>query len=206
LPLDSSTTGVSYSSPIIFILEKTPLLTTQHTQEGLSRAYVSAVAFKAGVNVLCNPFEFDYGVDGEFKELQIVENSDGKKKREHTGLTLGFQLKATIDWSHRGDKVIYDLEAPAYNKLSRQMNTYRVSKWGTPIVLIVMCLPKEEKEWLLMDEDQFLLKRCCYFSVIEGKETPNSASIRIEIPRTNRFSPDALKSLIRSIKMESFGK
>lgn len=47
------------------------MLTEEHIKEGLSRAYVLAVAHRAGFNI--SKSEFDYGIDGTFKEHSCKE-------------------------------------------------------------------------------------------------------------------------------------
>jgi hypothetical protein len=46
-----------------------PVLTDQHIAEALSRAYVRAIAGRAGVNLAIR--EYDYGVDGSFDEVVV---------------------------------------------------------------------------------------------------------------------------------------
>jgi hypothetical protein len=48
------------------------VLTEPHILESLSRAYIRAVAGKAGLNLSIR--EYDYGVDGNFDEITIPNN------------------------------------------------------------------------------------------------------------------------------------
>jgi hypothetical protein len=54
-------------------VEGSPVMTTNHRMEGLSRAYRHAVAAHAGVNVQYQLF--DYGID---VSLRTVEERDGR--------------------------------------------------------------------------------------------------------------------------------
>jgi hypothetical protein len=45
------------------------VLTDQHIAESLSRAYVRAIAGRAGLNLAIR--EYDYGVDGSFDEVEV---------------------------------------------------------------------------------------------------------------------------------------
>jgi hypothetical protein len=75
------------------------MITIQHTKEALSRAYILAVAGKAGHNLVLER-TFDYSVDGSFRQ---VEHS-GSRRRE-TGFALDFQAKASVSWSERTRKL-----------------------------------------------------------------------------------------------------
>jgi hypothetical protein len=76
------------------------MMTGQHIEEGLSRAYVMAVAARAGVNI--NWREFDYGVDGTFCR---VSNRNGRLTED--GVALDYQLKASTRWRMDGREVVY---------------------------------------------------------------------------------------------------
>ena len=65
------------------------MLTESHIKEGLSRAYILAVAHRAGFNCSLKR-EFDYGIDGTFYDVKVV----GKRHVE-TGYNIDFQAKAS---------------------------------------------------------------------------------------------------------------
>ena len=81
------------------------MLTIQHIQEDLSRAYIQAVAAKAGVNLALGTQAHDYGVDGTFHQVEVLHrvNSEGMSytRRLNSGFDLEFQCKA----SRNGKKV-----------------------------------------------------------------------------------------------------
>lgn len=170
------------------------MLTTQHIEEGLSRAYVSAVAFRAGVNVAINADNFDYGIDGTFKGINFIGTA-----RKPSGNNLDFQMKASIDWTIDSTHVTYDLEADTYNHLADVMNHFRYGR-ATPAMLILLCLPKDQTKWLEVDEDQILLRKCCYFHFIEGEPTPNKSTTRIKIDRANKLTPGSVQALLQKIR------
>jgi hypothetical protein len=74
------------------------MITTQHIEETLSRAYVRAIAATAGVIV--NVDELDYGCDGAFRSV-TWRNS----RRVVTGFSIDFQLKASIRWSETATEI-----------------------------------------------------------------------------------------------------
>lgn len=148
-------------------------------------AYVDAIAGKAGVNVTRSLH--DYGVDGTFHPIK-----NGHGGYTETGFTVEYQLKATINWELKGDEVIYDLEASAYNKLVGR------NRYAVPYVIIVMCLPRVESRWLRQNERAILLTRSCYwYWQPNGPATKNTGSIRISIPRRNHLTATNLANLLQ---------
>ncbi|WP_425592731.1 DUF4365 domain-containing protein [Brevibacillus parabrevis] len=87
------------------------MLTEEHIKEGLSRAYVTALAHSAGMN--CSIREHDYGIDGTFHEIRINKNG----RRCENGFRIDFQLKSCINRNVSNDYITYDLEAKNYNDL-----------------------------------------------------------------------------------------
>ena len=114
------------------------MLTDQHIAEALSRAYVRAIAGRAGLNLAIR--EYDYGVDGSFDEVVMRQ-----KRRVESGFSLSFQLKASTQWQLDFTHVIYDLEAKTYNDL-----VFRHSmRTATPCILILLALPNDSEQWLI---------------------------------------------------------
>lgn len=160
------------------------MLTEAHTQECLSLAYVHAVTGRAGVNLFVGG-RHDYGVDGTFKP---VVNVNGR--RVESGHPVDFQLKASINWRHDGDAVVYDLEAKTYNDMVGRLPT------AIPLILLLLCLPKDGEIWLEGTESELVLRHCCYWMKISGDSTDNSATKRIRIPRSNVLTPEAVLTIL----------
>ncbi|MEN6350221.1 MAG: DUF4365 domain-containing protein [Syntrophomonas sp.] len=164
------------------------MITRQHQQEQLSRAYVNAVTAQAGH--IFEPSTMDYGVDGSLKH---VKNRNGR--RFPSGHVIDIQLKATTTWSEHGDQIIYDLEAKTYNDLIDRFNTPH----GTPLILIVLCLPEKDEDWLTVSHEQLILKRSCYWCCLTGEQTDNQQSKRITIPKANLLDCIAINSLLQKV-------
>ena len=64
------------------------MLTKNHRQEALSRAYVQAVAGQAGL--ICSKPDPDYGIDLSLRLVMMREN-----RRWDTSVQLDLQLKST---------------------------------------------------------------------------------------------------------------
>jgi Domain of unknown function (DUF4365) len=161
------------------------MITTQHIQESLSRSYIHAIAGSAGVNLHVGR-EFDYGFDGTFRPV-IIRN----KRRIESGFPVDFQLKCTKNWSHENDKVAYGIETKTYNDLVTR------DPGGIGAVLILLCVPANQNEWVEISEEYIRLRRCCYYTTISGTPVANEDSTRkILIARANVLTPDALNGLL----------
>ena len=81
-----------------------------------------------------------------------------------------------------------------------ELKTYddlRDSQVGTPRILVLLVLPEKEDEWALFSEDQLILKRCAYWlSLKEWPATQNETSVRVSIPRANRFNVESLAQIM----------
>lgn len=169
------------------------MMTQQHIEEGLSRAYVAAAAARAGINVGV-PLH-DYGVDGTFSKI-------GSKagRRLDTGVKLDYQLKASKNWRIDGETILYDLEAKTYNDLVER------SRGGSsvPMVLIFLCLPGETLDWLDINEERLLMRKCCYWVYPTGLPTNNRRTVTIHIPRNQLLTPAAIAELLDQVKAGSF--
>ena len=167
------------------------MITTQHVEEDLSRAYVQAIAARARLNlsVHIDDRSHDYGIDGTFHQVQYVRN-----RRKESGFKLDFQLKACKNAQVSDGMIKYDLESETYNNLID-----RDKNGGTPVILLLLVLPDREEDWLEFTEDELILRKCCYWKRISGNHTKNSTSIRIEIPSKNRLTPEILTALIEKV-------
>ena len=161
-------------------------LTEEHKKEALSRAFVQAVTAMAGI-VWQLP-DFDYGVDGTFRQIAIRGN-----RRVVSGIGLDFQLKATHRWSLSEGNVRYELEAKTFSDLVQ-----RRSVPGSPLLLIVLCLPLEATDWMTLGEDQLILRHSAYWFIPNAAQpdTANSSTKTISIPASQRLTPDQLTQLL----------
>lgn len=154
------------------------LLSQADREEGMSRAYVYAVASFAGYTISEENFDRS-GID-----LRIHAGGEGS-------VGIAMQLKATV--SLRGPlgdgNYRYDVPIKNYRRLIRRSQT--------PTYLLVLALPTDENEWLHLSTDQLVLRRCAYWlSLEEMEERDNSSTVTVSIPPANRFDADALRNLI----------
>jgi hypothetical protein len=163
------------------------LLTRQHRQEGLARAYVQAVAAACGVGYsIPNP---DYGIDLTLEDILIRG-----QRRVPSGWKLDLQAKSTTLADIRGSHVKYDLEVRAYEVL-------RAPEARCPRILVVLVLPEDEDEWLAQTEGELILRRCAYWYSLRGrKRATRGKTVRLSVPRANVFSPVALREIMARLK------
>jgi len=159
-----------------------------HIKERLSNAYASAVAARAGATF--TPKNPEYGTDAFIQSVTRLPNG----KYTGTGHLLLCQLKATTTGELSDDSVIYDMEVDAYNKLAAW-------EGSTSCILVLFRLPQDPEEWLNLDEEQLLLKNCCYWVHITDPPSTNRQSQRIRIPRTQTFTPEAVTELLEKVKL-----
>ncbi|GAB4197756.1 MAG: hypothetical protein Fur006_46740 [Coleofasciculaceae cyanobacterium] len=165
------------------------MLTDQHIAEALSRAYVRAIAGRAGLNLAIR--EYDYGVDGSFDEVIVRQN-----RRVESGFSLSFQLKASTQWQLNSTHIVYDLEAKTYNDLILR----RSMRAAIPCILILLALPSDPTQWLMCEESEIRLRGTCYWEYLSGNLTENRSSVRIRIPRSQRLTPESLLTLMENVK------
>lgn len=167
------------------------MITEQHKKENLSRAFVQAVAAKAHLSVSINDRSQDYGIDGTFHKIAIINN-----KRVEQGLSIDFQMKATIDFIKNEDSIKYDLDVEAYNMLSERMQ----KPYVTQAILILLCLPKDQEHWFTLSENELILKNCCYWTCIDMDKSSNKSSVTVNISRKQILSPNEINRLFSLIE------
>ncbi len=146
-------------------------------------SHIYALAGMAGVNYTVD--RHDYGVDGHFIPVTIRGN-----RRINSGFSLDFQAKATIDWEQKNGCIVYDLEAKTYNDIVSRTPA------ETTLILILLCLPKDQVEWHVAEEAATTMRHCCYWHSFTGQPTTNENTKRIYIPLENRLSPAVLNELL----------
>jgi hypothetical protein len=159
-------------------------------QEALSRAYVRAVAARAGV--ICGATENDLGFD---LLLRAVEQHG--QQFWDSGPQIDLQLRSTTQAGVRDAEVVYDLDVRTYDLLRREPSP-------RPRLLVLLVLPEDEAEWLTQSADELILRRCAFWRSLRGAApTTNQATIRLVIPLANVFSVEALQRLMDEARQEA---
>ncbi len=151
-------------------------------------AHIYAVAGVAGVNHDYKPAH-DYGVDGQFDPV-VVRGS----RRVVSGHPLAFQAKATINWELVAGEIVYDLEAKTYDDIVTRHPS------EVTMILILLCMPKDQADWHLATSDSTMLRNCCYWAILKGAPCGNTSTKRIRIPADQVLTPDSLLELLAAEK------
>ena len=163
------------------------MITRNHRQESLSRAYVQAVAARAGV--VCSVPDLDYGID---LTLRAVDERNGFVD---AGVLLDLQLKATINADNSDPATIgYDLRVVDFDKLRR-------IDLPVPRILVVLELPPAETTWVTQTEDELILRCAAFWISLRGRAAASGTkTTRIRLPRTNVLTPAAVTDLLTRIR------
>jgi len=152
-------------------------LTGPDREEALSRAYIQAIAAGAGYVVATMDFDRD-GVDVEIKAGGAMRPS------------VALQLKATVNLGDAVDGVFrFPLRRRNYDLLREQTQV--------PRLLVVLDLPKDEKDWLRVTPEELVLRRCAFWASLANlPETENKESVTISIPGANLLDVASLRTLM----------
>ncbi len=163
------------------------MLTLNQQQEEISRAYVQAVAARAGLGSTMP--RLDFGIDLILHEIAQVRN-----RLIESGFRLDVQAKSTTRARVSEAEIRYDLEVRAYEVL-------RQSAPGCPRILVVLVLPENETEWVTQTEAALSIRHCAYWLSLRGRSTvSNRKTVRVRIPRDNVFSVSALRELMAKVR------
>jgi hypothetical protein len=163
------------------------MLTRNHRQEALARAYVQAIAACCGLG--CSARDFDYGIDITLHDIQ-----HRARRYVESGFKLDIQAKSTILANRTATEVLYDIDVKNYDDL-------RDPFVGCPRVLVVLVLPEDEAEWLHQDQSQLLIRSCAYWLSLKGfPPTKNRKTVRISLPVDNVLSVAAMTGLMTRVR------
>lgn len=152
------------------------ILASGDRKEGLSRAYVQAVAAAAGYTLAEQNLDRD-GVDVQVRAGGTMRPS------------LDMQLKATVRLVQDGAHWQFPLSRRNYDLLRKPTMV--------PRVLVVLDLPQDEECWLSTSAQELVLRRCAYWVALTGApESRNKYSITVPIPTANRLDVQALRNLM----------
>ena len=161
------------------------VLTRNHRQEALGRAYVQAVAALAGVGTsVPTP---DYGID---LSLRLIERVG--VQHQDAGVQLDLQLRSTTRANVSETQLKYDLDVRTYE--------YLRAIPPVPRILVVLVLPDDETHWLSQSLDELVVWHCAYWLSLQGTNPASvTSSIRILIPQTQVFSVQAVQALMNRL-------
>lgn len=163
------------------------MLTVQHRQEALSRAYIQAVAAKCGMS--CSFYDFDYGIDMTLNEVSLRNN-----RYVVSGFRLDVQAKSTTNAQIKNGVITYKLDIKNYDDL-------RMTEVGCPRILVLLLLPETEDHWLRLNHMKLTMRKSAYWLLLRGrKRSANKSKISIRIPTSNLFSASRLSLMMQNIR------
>lgn len=152
-------------------------------KEYISIAYIRALASQS------QAFIEEIKEDSDSVDVRLKKKMISPEGFEFWG-EIALQLKATNSsnlYHEDSTNIYYQLKVKNYNELRLQS----VSKK----YLGLLILP--EKDWLDVDIDRMIIKRCMYWiSLLDFPETDNSSNIQMVIPKANQLTSDVINDLL----------
>jgi hypothetical protein len=153
-------------------------------KEQFSGAYVRAVAAVAGFGAHV-PTPDDDSVD-----FVIAARGGGGTVRSPR---LELQLKCTSQQVLTPGCVRFPLKKKNYDDL-------RAVDVLVPRILVVVCVPDDDLQWIAHSEQELALRHCGYWVSLRGQpDNGNVASVTVEFPRANQFTPTSLVALMAHV-------
>ena len=156
-------------------------------QEELSRAYIYAIASKAGMT-------FERPVN-DHDSVDVKISAIGKMTDDSILESPSLEIQAKATYVHdfdENDEISYPLKIKNYNDLRKVTLT--------PRILVIYLMPRDEQAWLNNNHKRLKLKTCAYWvSLKNSPETDNKTAKTIKIPKTNIFNEDSLKDIMTKI-------
>jgi hypothetical protein len=155
-------------------------------QESLSKAYVRAIAAKAGL--VCVESEYDFGID---MSLRPIREMAGRLSDDTAQINL--QIKSTTRATVSDEAILYDLDVKNYEDL-------RAARENHSDYLVVFVMPADEATWVAQTMDELILRHCAYWLSLNGyPETNSTSTVRVSIPRENIFSAEAVQAMVQQL-------
>ena len=167
--------------------------------ECIQCSYVTAIASYAGF-IVSNQKSVDNGVDMWLQPS--VYNTVRMKYGERTDVNLHLQLKASRQWKYDNTNkfIHYDLSNKTYNDMvdcNIRADKCQYRAWA-PIILVLHCVPETEK---ILKQNRLgtYIRKHSYWYILDkqylDRKDNEDSTTRIHIPKSQLFSPRALKKL-----------
>lgn len=174
-------------------------MTEEKIKEELSRHFIGVLASKMGVKIV-TPLN-DYGVDFTFKQVKKYKIHN-KIRYVDSGRILGVQLKCTTESNVKKGEISFKFDLPVtnYNDLiDRYIARTETLNAYVPLVLIVVILTNDEKDWIKLykDKGQVILKGKGYwfYPSLDMDISLNQQTKRIEVPFSNQIDLDFFQKM-----------
>lgn len=153
-------------------------------KEQFSVSYLRAVAAVAGYTL------YEPTVDDDSVDWQIAARGTADTPRRPR---VELQLKCSARDILRPETVRFPLEIKNYEDL-------RTDNLLVPRILIVVFVPRDVRDWIRHSEEELALRHCGYWSSLRGEPpVQNQGTITVSLPRSQQFTPEALKQIMKRI-------
>lgn len=160
-------------------------MTPNQQREEFSKAYVAAVAARAGCKLAS--WSQDSGC------LDVTVGTHSGFEGTLAAPKLDLQLRSS-------SKPKIETATHVRWKLTRQHFDILRGRTRTPHILVVVLLPEDSQAWLEQTPEQLIMRRCAYWVHLLGQpEIPSGGSTVVDVPKSQLFSPDALLSLLERV-------
>lgn len=132
-------------------------------------------------------------------DFRLIKQMERKGKVCDLGGILDFQLKSSSNWTLEGQQIKYALASKNYNDI-----VARNKEGGTPLILILMCLPSNNETWVSMTPESLKFNSHMFWfhtDSIDYVENENSTKT-IYIPNTNFLSEKSFQPLITKYSLQ----
>lgn len=162
-------------------------------KEDISICYISALCAYAGI-----AYEFirhdDDSTDGILKKRV---NLDGGRKYD---AEIRVQLKCTSSasvYTDCGNSITYRLKVKNYNDLCLPSTT--------PVILGLLVLPEDEKEWINWSEEELLIRGCMYWTEFSAESpSDNVGTISVKLDKNNVVNSEMLNEILERVAKEEW--
>jgi hypothetical protein len=165
------------------------MLTENLRKSEISVAYLHSIAAKCG-------FEFsEPRIDNDSADVLLSANGKLSIDSTLTSSKIEIQLKATVNWVIKEGKISFSLTKKNYDDLR--------AKTVVAKILVLLCLPKTEEEWISHSIEQLTIRKCAYWiSLKDYPERDNESNVTVHLEEL--FSPETLKDLLLKISKEEW--
>ena len=151
-------------------------------KEGLSHAYLDAMAARAGCQVQ------RYYPDRDGVDASVLAN-------RNTNARIDVQIKSSSRdlWVRDRSAISFPLDARTYDLLS-------TDRRSMPVILVVFMLPDNDQDWLRVDPETTTLRHAAFWTFLGGAEPLNGRStVNVLVPRSRLLDWRTLRRMVETV-------
>jgi hypothetical protein len=154
-------------------------------QSNLSFSYLHAVV--SGIGGSC--VRLDQTADNMGIDVILTFRGDFSSEPTFRKISISVQLKSTrqILTVSKG-RISYPLNAKQYNKY--------LQKSTTEFLFVLFVLPEDQKMWLELSPQELILRKCCYWTSLNGASPSTADNVTVHFPEQNLFNGEQLQKIL----------